>query len=205
MLLHGAPQGGEAGLRRRSCGVFSPFGDTLDATLPRSIVETNTPGAPAPRIRRNFAEPQRSRKQAEIDATLHASDDRLTPEAFRTRYGEGFARTDREQRMSATLPAETWRIVAPASRAGRAPRAMEVGGFLPSATEAEDRVADARAALPGGVAAVLRTPIGPLTVTLGRNDTFEVPDGSLIVIDPEVRDRLERPLLQRSRAGVTAA
>jgi hypothetical protein len=104
MVLHGAPQGGEAELRRRSCGVFSPFGDTLDATLPRSIVETNTPGAPAPRIRRNFAEPQRSRKQAEIDATLHAIHDRLTPEAFRTRYGEGFTRTDQGQRMSATRP-----------------------------------------------------------------------------------------------------
>jgi hypothetical protein len=95
--------------------------------------------------------------------------------------------------------------VARAWSAGRYPRGMVVGGFLQTVTITEDGVTDAWAALPGEVPSVLHSPIGPLRVALGPDDTLQFPAGGLVMVDPEERDRLERALLERSQAALDAA
>lgn len=95
--------------------------------------------------------------------------------------------------------------VAHAWGAGRYPRGMVVGGFLQSVRVTREGVSDAWAALPGEVPTVLQSPIGPLRVELGAGDRLQFPDGGLVMVDPEARDRLERALVERSQAALDAA
>ncbi len=95
--------------------------------------------------------------------------------------------------------------VARAWAAGRYPRGMVIGGFLQSVRVTREGVSDAWAALPGDVPSVLQSPIGPLRVALGPDDTLQFPAAGLVMVDSGARDSLERALLERSQAALDAA